>query len=136
MNPSFDLAKFLEKSRALDLSGIDWLKAKTQPVTEAEVRCLTYMIDVETYTIAYLRDLLNTKAIRDQEIADFLPCWVYEESYHGRALERFLIEAGINIDPARPRSFQHPEKLWESIKDLGALLLSRFSDDFTAVYMT
>jgi hypothetical protein len=136
MKPSFNIDRFLEKSRSLDLSGIDWDKARSQPVTEAEVRCLTYMIDVESYTIAYLRDLLNTSAIRDREIADFLPCWAYEEAYHGRALERFLLEAGIEIDPARMRSFQRPERLWESFKDLFAALLSRLSHDFVAVYMT
>src|SRR6185503_9713474 len=127
MDRSFNLDKFLEKSQALDLNGINWSMARSQPVSEAEIRCLTYMIDVESYTIAYLRDLLNTTAIRDQEIADFLPCWAYEESFHGRALERFLLEAGIELDPKRERSFQRREKLWETVKDLVAAMLSRFS---------
>lgn len=132
----FDVAKFVEKSQALDLSNIDWIKAKDQPITTSEIRCITYMIDVEMYTIAYLRDLLNTRAIGDQEIADFLPCWAYEESYHGRALEKVLDAAGVGLDPSRSRSFQRPERLWESFKDLSAILISRFSEDFTAVYLT
>ena len=48
------------------------------------------MMDIEGHTIVYLRDLLNTRAIKDTEIADFLPNWLYQESYHGRALERLL----------------------------------------------
>jgi rubrerythrin len=136
MIPSFDLEKFLQKSRALDLSGIDWSKARTQPVSEAEVRCLTYMIDIESYTIAYMKDLLNTTAIKDREIADFLPCWAYEESYHGRALERFLLEAGLDLDPERKRSYQRREPLFESFRDFGAAVLSRFfRSDFVAVYL-
>src|SRR5207244_4808374 len=75
-------------------------------------------------------------AIKDQEIADFLPCWAYEESYHGRALERFLKEAGVELDPNRPRSFQRSERLWESLKDFFAAVISRFSNDFVAVHMT
>jgi rubrerythrin len=136
MVAAFDIDKFLENSRALDLSGIDWEKAKDSPLTKAEIRCLTYMIDVETYTIAYLRDLLNTHAIKDPEISDFLPCWAYEESYHGRALEKVLEASGAGLDRHRPRSFQHSERLWESIKDLGGILISRLSEDFTAVHMT
>src|SRR5688500_9381873 len=127
MVPKFDLSKFLENSQALDLIGIEWEKAKEQPLTEEEIRCLSYMIDVESYTIAYLRVLLNTKALHDPEIADFLPCWAFEESYHGRALERVLDACGVGLDPNRPRSFQRPEKLWEGIKDFGAAIIDRKS---------
>lgn len=136
MKVDFDIEKFVEKSRALDLSGIDWEAARREPVSEAEIRCLTYMIDVEIYTIAYLRDLLNTSAIKDRQIADFLPCWAYEESFHGRALERFLNEIGRPLDPNRERSYQKKEHWWESFKDFGATIISKFSSDFLAVYLS
>ncbi|MEW6733857.1 MAG: acyl-ACP desaturase [Acidobacteriota bacterium] len=136
MDLNFDLNKFLERSRALDLTGIDWSKAKTQPISEAEKRCLTYMIDVESYTIAYMRIVLNTKAIKDREIAEFLPCWAYEEAYHSRALERFLQESGISLVLPDQRSYQRRKRFWESLKDHAAGLISRFSTDFIAVYMT
>lgn len=131
------LQALIERSGPLDLSGIDWSRARSQPVSEAERRILPYFIDVESYTIAYLRALLNTSAIHDPEIGDFLAIWAYEESYHGRALERFLREAGVPVDPSRPRSVQRPTRPLEALQDAAAALLSRFyGDDFIAVHMT
>jgi rubrerythrin len=137
MNPNFSIDKFMEKSGPLDLSGIDWSKAKTQPVSKAEIRCITYMIDVESYTISYLKDLVNSTAIKyDSEMAEFITCWAYEEAFHSRALERFLKEAGIELDPNRPRSYQRPERFMETFKDLGAALISRLIPEFNTVYLT
>ena len=48
------------------------------------------MQDIETHTIVYLRTILATRAIDDPEVATFLACWFYEETFHGRALARFL----------------------------------------------
>lgn len=134
---SFDVATFIERSRSLDLSGIHWNKAKDQPLSAAELRILPYFIDVESYTIAYLRALLSTTAIHDTEIADFLSVWAYEESFHGRALERFLREAGHPLDPARPKSVQKPRRFLEAVQDWTAAAVSRVvGDDFVAVHMT
>lgn len=134
---SFDLPAFLERSRSLDLGGIDWSAASRDPVSPAELRILPYFIDVESYTIGYLRALLNTSAIRDVEIGDFLACWVYEEAYHGRAIERFLSEAGHGLDPGRRRSIQRPRRSLEALQDLAAAALSKLvGPDFVAVHMT
>ncbi|MBI4371944.1 MAG: acyl-ACP desaturase [Elusimicrobia bacterium] len=134
---AFDLEDFLARSRALDLSGIDWSRARAEPLSAAERRILPYFIDVESYTIAYLRALLNTAAIRDAEICDFLGCWLYEEAYHGRALARFLREAGHPLDPRRPKSVERPARAWEALQDAAASALSRaFAQDFVAVHMT
>ncbi|KAF0240689.1 MAG: hypothetical protein FD167_4117 [bacterium] len=137
MNPNLDIDKFIEKSGPLDLSGIDWSKAKDQPLSQSELRCILYMLDIETYTIAYLRDLVNSKAIeQDSDMAEFIACWAYEEAFHSRALERFLREAGVELDPNRKRSYQRPERISETLKDLGAAILSRVFPDFTTVYLT
>ena len=93
----FDLEVYLRNSKALDVSDLAWHTAADYPLTASERRCLTYMMDIEGHTIVYLRDLLNTRAIKDSEIADFLPCWLYEESYHGRALERLLRACGKSV---------------------------------------
>lgn len=133
----FDLKEFIDRSRPLDLSGIDWPLARLQPVSPAERRILPYFIDVEAYTIAYLRSLLNTSALEDPEIADFLSIWAYEESYHGRALERFMAEAGVGLDADRPRSVQRPRRFLEAVQDLAASCVSRIMGrDFVAVHMT
>ncbi len=137
MSERFDLKAFIEKSKPLDLSGIDWSLARRQPVSAAERRILSYFIDVESYTIAYLRALLNTNAIEDLEIADFLSIWAYEESYHGRAIERFLEEAGVGLDPDRARSVQRPRRPLEALQDAAASMVSRLvGPDFVAVHMT
>jgi rubrerythrin len=137
MNPNLDIDKFIEKSGPLDLSGIDWSKAKEQPLSESELRCIHYMLDIETYTIAYLRDLVNSKAIeQDADMAEFIACWAYEEAFHSRALGRFLKEAGVPLDPNRKPSYQRPERFSETFRDLGASILSRIFPDFTTVYLT
>ncbi len=137
MDEPFSVAALIAKSRSLDLSGIDWAAAAAHPVSGAELRLLPYFIDVESYTIGYLRALLNTSAIQDPEIADFLPVWAYEEGFHGRALERFLAEAGHGLDPKRPRSIQRPRRFLEGLQDLAASGVSKlFAGDFPAVHMT
>jgi rubrerythrin len=137
MDEPFSVETLIAKSRSLDLSGIDWAAAAAHPISEAELRILPYFIDVESYTVGYLRALLNTSAILDPEIADFLPVWAYEEGFHGRALERFLKEAGHGLDPKRPRSIQRPRRFLEGLQDLAASGVSRlFAADFPAVHMT
>ncbi|MBI4348467.1 MAG: acyl-ACP desaturase [Elusimicrobia bacterium] len=137
MSEVFDLKSFIEKSKPLDLSGIDWALARRQPVSEAERRILPYFIDVESYTIAYLRGLLNTTAIEDPEIADFLSIWAYEESYHGRAIERFMAEAGVGLPADRPRSVQRKRRPLEALQDAAAAVVSRaVGPDFVATHMT
>src|SRR5687767_13899241 len=91
---SFDLKTYLERSEKIDLSDIDWDEVKRHPVSAAELRCLGYMMDIEAHTLCYLKDVLDAGAAADPEIADFLACWLYEESFHGRAIERFVRAAG------------------------------------------
>jgi hypothetical protein len=61
-----------------------------------------YMMDIETHTVIYLRDLLATRAANDPQITAFLACWVYEELWHGEAFSDFLRAYGIEV-PAEPK---------------------------------
>ena len=97
--PAFDLDTYVERSRAVDLSAIDWAWMPRHPVPPETIRTLRFMQDIESHTIIYLRSLLATRAIDDPEVATFLACWVYEETFHGIALSRFLEAAG---HPGRP----------------------------------
>ena len=90
---------YLGRSRALDLSGIDWEAVPRHPLSAETVRTLRYMQDIETHTVVYLRTLLTTRAIDDPDVATFLACWFYEETFHGRALARFLEAAGHSVEP-------------------------------------
>ncbi|MBI3552005.1 MAG: acyl-ACP desaturase [Elusimicrobia bacterium] len=132
---SFDLAFYLAKSKQLDVSDLDWDSVRDHPVSAAEIRCLGYMMDIEAHTLCYLRDVLNADAGADPEIADFLGCWLYEESYHGRAIERFVRAAGVERSIAV--CGQHVKSLSERLEDLGTWIVSRlFAKQFVTVYMT
>jgi hypothetical protein len=98
----FDLDRYLRNSRKVDLSGIDWDDIPNHPLSDGDVMCLHYMMDIEAHTVIYLRDLLATRASADPQITAFLSCWVYEELWHGEAFSDFLRLYGIE-EPIEPR---------------------------------
>jgi hypothetical protein len=102
----FDLDRYLRASKRVDLSGVAWDRVGDHPVSEAEARCLAYMMDIETHTVIFLRDLLATPAAFEPDVTAFLSCWVYEELWHGEAFSRFLGEAGYVLPP-------DGERVWE-----------------------
>jgi hypothetical protein len=42
----FDLDRYLRNSKKLDLSGIDWPDIPNHPLTDGDVMCLHYMMDI------------------------------------------------------------------------------------------
>lgn len=133
---SFDLENYLSHSRAIEVSDIDWEAAAAVPVPAEHVRCLTFMMDVEAHTIVYLRDLLNSRAIVDTDISLFLACWVYEETFHGRAIERFLAAIGQPVERNRVEAVRTSTG-WRATVDLvGTFAISRLSRHFPAAYLT
>ncbi len=98
----FDLDRYLRNSKKVDLSEIDWAKIPDHPLSAGDVMCLHYMMDIETHTVIYLRDLLATRVAADPQITAFLSCWVYEELWHGEAFSDFLRSYGIEV-PAEPK---------------------------------
>ncbi len=129
----FDLDQYVARSGALDLDGIVWDDVRRHPVPAAAVRTLSYMQGVESHTIVYLRALLATRAIDDPDVATFLACWLYEETFHGIALARFLEAAGHPV-PARSRPGR--ESLPQRLETMLTALVSRAWGDFCAVHMT
>ena len=98
----FDLDRYLRNSKKVDLSGVDWSRVPDHPLSDGDVMCLHYMMDIETHTVIYLRDLLATRVAADPQITAFLSCWVYEELWHGEAFADFLRAYGIEV-PAEPK---------------------------------
>jgi rubrerythrin len=98
----FDLDRYLRNSKKVDLSGIDWDEIPKHHLSDGDVMCLHYMMDIEAHTVIYLRDLLATRAAIDPQITAFLSCWVYEELWHGEAFSDFLRVYGIE-EPIEPR---------------------------------
>jgi rubrerythrin len=147
----FDLDKYLRASKRVDLSAVEWARIREHPVTTAEARCLTYMMDIETHTVVFLRDLLATRASFDPEVTAFLSCWVYEELWHGEAFSRFLGEAGYRVAPTfedvsgdDPFPTRVDRNQWVRqkfgtkgyVSHIGTLLGSALFRDFVAVHMT
>jgi hypothetical protein len=93
----FDLDRYLRASKRLDLSQIAWDDIPSHRLDDGAVMCMHYMMDIETHTVIYLRDLLATRAANEPQITAFLSCWVYEELWHGEAFSDFLRAYGIEV---------------------------------------
>ena len=146
----FDLDRYIRNSKKVDLREIDWNRVPDHPLSDGDVMCLHYMMDIETHTVIYLRDLLATRAAVDPQITAFLSCWVYEELWHGEAFSDFLRSYGIEV-PAEPKLPDgttpmptHPNR-WRNLRvrlgvgnGLGILptmLGSMMTRDFAAIHM-
>jgi hypothetical protein len=131
---TFDLDAYVARSGAVHLSAIDWEDVARHSLPVEAVRTLRYMQDIESHTIIYLRMLLATRAVDDPEVATFLACWLYEETFHGIALARFLDAAGYPVPPrATPRG---QEPLLKRLEGWATAQVSRAWPDFCAVHMT
>ena len=147
----FDLDRYLRASKRVDLSGVAWDEVGRCPLSEAEARCLAYMMDIESHTSVFLRDLLATRAAFDPDVTAFLSCWVYEELWHGEAFSRFLGETGWRLAPDlervradSPYPSRVPRNLWirrrlggrGQLSHVGTMLGSVLTEDFVALHMT
>ena len=148
----FDLDKFIRTSARVDLSDVEWERARDPGLTPGEVRTLQYMMDIESHTVIFLRDLLATAAASDPDVTAFLCCWNYEELWHGEAFSRLLGEAEIEVAPdSEPVGHDSPypsrriRNHWIRrrlgakgyVSHLGTLLGSALAhDDFVAIHMT
>jgi hypothetical protein len=147
----FDIDRYLRNSRRLDLGHIDWEDIPNHPLSDGDVMCLHYMMDIETHTVIYLRDLLATRAAHDPYVTGCLSCWVYEELWHGEAFSDFLRAYGLEVPaepklpdgstpmPTRPnrvRMFREQMGVGHRLFLLPTMLASLAMRDFVAVHMT
>ena len=95
---------------------------------------MRFMKVIESHTIIYLRSLLATRAVDDPDVATFLACWVYEETFHGLAIQRFLQAAGA---PVGERSLPRGQERWpKRIEAAATAMVSKAWPSFCAVHMT
>lgn len=132
----FQLDKFLNASKPLDLSGINMEDAAKHPISPSEVKVIRYMQDTEFYTVHYMKALMETAAMADNEARSFMVCWGYEECYHGRALAQILEVTGHEASKRSIEEFARPRKWTEVLQDFGGRALSMISPDFIATHMT
>jgi hypothetical protein len=147
----FDLDRYLRVSKRLDLSELDWDDIPRHPLSDGDVMCMHYMMDIETHTVIYLRDLLGTRAAHDPQVTAFLSCWVYEELWHGEAFSDFLRAYGVEVPaepklpdgstpmptrPARTKQFRERLGVGHQLSLLPTMLGSMLTRDFVAIHMT
>jgi len=131
-----DIEKLVRLSKKVDISDIDLSQAAKYPVTDEEIHALTYMCDIESHTVVYLRAILNTCAIEDPQTTSFLSCWAYEEFFHGHTLRQFLDAIGAPVSTTRMVEVHKSTSTKEWLKEMGASILCRFSPHFHAAYLT
>lgn len=133
---AFDLERYLRNSKKVDISDIDLTQAAHYPLTQDEIHCLTYMMDIESHTIVYLRSILSTCAIEDSDTTAFLSCWAYEEHFHGRTIGQFLKACGIEFSSHRIAEVKRGTAFTEWLKDMGASFICQFTRHFHGAYLT
>lgn len=133
---SFDVGKYVRHSRKVDISDLDLSRAADYPLTTDEIRCLTYMMDIEGHTIVYLKSILNTCAIKDPQTTAFLSCWAYEEFFHSYTLRQFLEASGVDVSENRVAEVQQQASLRVWLEQMVASLICQMSKHFHAVYLT
>ncbi len=136
IEPKIDIEKLVRHSKKVDISDLDLSQAARYPLSDEEIRALTYMCDIESHTVIYLRAILNTCAIEDPQTTSFLSCWAYEEFFHGHTLRQFLNAAGVPVSTDRIAEVHRATSTKEWLKEMGSSILCRFSRHFHAAYLT
>jgi len=131
----FNIERFLQLSGSVEHDDLDWELAKKVGITDAEARVLRYMADTETHTILYMRDLLSGHSAADPTITAFLSVWVYEELWHGRAIDRLLTVCGHPPPPDRYTVATKNAHIRETIEALGSAIAASLTPRFIAVHM-
>ena len=133
---AFDIERYKENSKKLDLSDIDWSRARDYPLPQGAVDAMTYMMDIETHTVIYLSELLVSKACMDPVITSFLSVWVYEEMYHGEAFVKFFRAYGIPVSDDRPQEIRLKEGFGRVNAVMAIMFGSYLLPFFPALYLT
>ncbi len=138
MREEFDLDRFVKNSRRVPVDDLAWDRVRDHPLRDGEARFLTYMMNIESHTIVYLRDLLATSVIEEPDVTAFLSCWAYEEFYHGYYLERFL---NLSTGDGTARNdvtarLDRSGRVADAIMRLVTPALTAASPDFAATHMT
>ena len=133
-NDNFDLEKYLRISGATRPESFDWSDPGPRLDDEA-LFCLGYMMDIESHTVIYMKELLSTSVAEDPSITAFLSCWVYEEFFHSQVLKRFLETQGLLIEDARFAELRR-RKASRQILEKIAGMASHLTRHFPAVHMT
>jgi Mn-containing catalase len=119
------------------LTTIPWHEVRNFEIPSRLIPVLLYMRDVETLTDMYYRELRRTPTGRDPVISKFMERWGTEELVHGEILNRFLHEAGVEVDESWQAQVQ---RAVSSFYTVNAFFISSITNlvgsKFTATHMT
>ncbi len=127
-----DMDAWIARSRPLDLSGIAWEDVPCHPLSADALRILHFMQAVESHTIVFPRTIFTRRAVDDPVVSTFFVLWLYEETFHGLALEKFLSAAGHPVGPHHG----HRESAADRREAVLTAALSRVWPSFLALHMT
>lgn len=134
---SFDVASYVDSAQRVRDDDVDYTAFRDRPLSDAALRVLQYMSDVETHTICYLRDLLVTPSHKDPEVTAFLTMWAYEEYWHGEVLDRVLAAHERPGGAQRARDVRLAQGLGDKLAPiLQSSAANLLGEDFVAVHMT
>ncbi len=133
---AFDIERFVDLSKAVDTGDLDWDYIARVGISDDEARMLRYMADTESHTMLYLRDFLAGHMSRDPEVITFLACWVYEETLHGRAIDRFLSACGRTPDHNRYTQITKAASIREDIEAVLSHAVAYATPHFAATHMS
>lgn len=132
-----DIERYLSHSAKIETGDLDWAEARGVGLTENEIFILTYFSDIESQTIVYLRDLLNTRAALEPEVIAFLTMWNYEEFFHGKVLARLLVECGHPLGRERIAKVRKAAQFSETLLAGASRIVSKLlPESFLSLYMT
>lgn len=131
----FEIDDLIQRSGKVRMDDLDLEAAARIGVTDAEARVLRYMADTETHTIIYMKDLLAGHSARDPEITSFLSVWVYEELWHGRAIDQVLVASGREVPTERSREITVGRSIREGLEALASHAAANLTHHFIAVHM-
>jgi hypothetical protein len=131
----FDIGRFVRLAGAVQTDDLDYAEAARVGLTDAEARILRYMSDTESHTILYLRDLLAGHSAHDPEVTAFLSVWVFEELWHGRALDAMLTAAGRPVPADTYKKVSLGVSLREPIEAALSHLAAYATPRFAATHM-
>ena len=134
---AFKIDEYARAAAPVRWDDIDLAGFAERPLSDAALRCLRYMCDVENHTVCYLRDLLLTPSHQDPEITTFLTMWNYEEYWHGEVLADVLAAHGVSTGDAHIRTVRTRQGWKDKVAPLQQSLLANvIGEDFVATHMT
>jgi hypothetical protein len=133
---SFDIDHYAQTSTRITWDDLDLSSFEKQPLSEDALRCLSYMSDVETHTVCYLRGLLVTPSHADPEVTVFLTIWNLEEYWHGEVLDEVLERHGIRTGHEHTRAVRIRLGWRDRLAPIRQSLLANIiGEDFIATHM-